>query len=499
MRVPFIERPPDITRKQMYRMFAHTKYPPTSFAANQHNEIEAIKARVLKATPVVDEQEMNLFVAWVKDNYRKLFPNLRKSRPVDIDIYLKNSNASPNVKRIIRDAHKALRDAGYSHYSNLTRNELYKFTKRKAFVKVENALYDSPLGRLHKAPRLIQGASPEFVALVGPMFMAIQAQIKKSWSSQNSVWFSSGANARNLADYITAPAGMSWFENDVSAYDASIGVELCELELFLAKKMGATPVVLQLMKANISTHGVTSTGVKYSCKGTRKSGDPYTSCFNSVLNGLMHLYAVCKTGVPIHDLQKHVRMLVQGDDNLMRHSPSIKPDWGVLLRLGFKCENIYRSGPEKAEFCSSRLYPVDDGYCFGPKLGRLLNKVLVFNNPPLNVAPESLARGVAIGLLQVATYVPLVQVFCERLLALTVGFAAHFLHIGEWQMKHSPQRMCVDTTRFTDDTYGLQKQLTRYATEHINGLEFGDCIDSPTLNMLFDKDTSAQQCIFVHG
>jgi len=435
---PTSDVPFDRVRPIQHSFFRYGGYRPSCFAPNTHNQIEALKMRVLKKTPVVDIELMTEFCTWVKVNYRHLFPQFRKRRSVPIDVYLKNSNASPSVKRNVMEAFTKLREQGIDENSNLTRNELYKYTLRKSFVKVENNLYSSPQCDLHdKAPRLIQGATPEFIALVGPAFMSIQAEIKRVWSRNHMVWFTSGASTKDTADYITKDRSWRIFENDVSAWDASMHELLGELEVWLAAKMGARPAVIQLMRANIDTHGVTNSGIRYSVKGTRKSGDPYTSCFNSVINGLMHLFCIFKGGVSIEDLCRVVKMLVQGDDNAMRHSPFINPDWSLIYRLGFRADNIYRKSELELEFCSSRLYPVDDGkdgYCFGPKIGKLLNKFLCFINPPLNVHPCSVARGVAMGLQLVATYVPLIANLVDRVLWLTRGHSVYYDRQQDWKM-----------------------------------------------------------------
>lgn len=496
IRLPSGQVAGDRTREQLYHMFRHNDYKPKSFAPNLQNEVEALKARVLRATPRVDAGEMRNFTTWVKRWYNRLFPGFRKQRPCGIDNYLDSSNASPAVKRTIKAAWDELTSNGVGHHSVLTPGMAYRLTKRKSFIKVENDLYHTNRGSLHKAPRLIQGAQPGYIAFVGPMFMTIQAEIKRVWSKKFKVWFTSGAHAKELADYITEPCNFKWFENDVSAYDASIGKELCELELFLARRMGATPIVLQLMRANIHTHGTTSHGIKYRCIGTRKSGDPFTSCYNSVLNGLMHLYVLSAGGNP-SVLDGKVKMLVQGDDNIMRHCSTLRPNWTVLLKLGFKCDNIYRRGPMDSEFCSSRLYPVEGGYCFGPKIGRLLNKLLAFNNPPLGVHPHSVAKGVALGLVAVATYVPFLTTIVVRILELTKTYTAYFERGKEWMMSYDAQR--ADKFRqleFVDSIYGTDTYLRSLIHEKLARIKFGDIINTPSLNMIFDRDTQGRRDIF---
>jgi len=282
-------------QQYQYSFFKYKQYIPTAYASSWHNEKASLCARALKETPEVNLEEMQTFILWVKANYKYLFPKLKKRRAVSMEVYLKNTKASPMVKAIILKTHERLVREGITENTQLSRNELYQFTKRKAFIKSENNLYDTPEGYVNKPPRLIQGAQPEFIALVGPAFMSIQAEVKKIWSNKFPIFFTSGANNFETVQHIDVPE-YKLFENDVSSYDASICKELCELEVWLAKKFGAKCAVLDLMRANINTHGVTNHGIKYSVKGTRKSGDPYTSLMNSILNGLMHAYCLSDGG-----------------------------------------------------------------------------------------------------------------------------------------------------------------------------------------------------------
>lgn len=490
--IPYMDDADDAIKTNMCALLQHACYPPTAFAPNRVNEIQALNARVLKETPVVDPIIMGAFVQWVKTNYRHLFPGLRKRRPVSLDTYLENSNASPSVKETIKRAREECDNEGIEYSNQIPQRDAFEWTSRKSFVKVENALYTSPMGETVKAPRLIQGADPRFIAYVGPCFQAIQSEIKKCWGKRWCVYFTSGATAKQTANYITDAGDWRWFENDVSAYDASINEELCKLEVWLAKKMGAPPLVLQLMEHNMMTHGYTSTGIKYSCVGTRKSGDPYTSCYNSVLNGLMHLFCISVSGVEPADLPKVVKMLVQGDDNLLRHAPHLEVNWDLLLHLGFKCESIYRTGPEEAEFCSSRLYPVEGGYCFGPKLGRYLNKLLNFVNPPINTHPLSVVHGIALGMSATATYIPILRSVQRKLLEWSDGHDPYYVTDEFWKLQYRSQRPDWPACHnFVDDVYGLSAELMEIIHYQIKHWQPGNNIDTPAMCLLFDRDTAA--------
>lgn len=480
----------------IYSLFPHRRYEPVAYGPSFRNELEAIKSRVLKQTPIVDPIVMRDFVLWTQRNYHKLFPGFRKRNPWSMEDYLKNSNASPAVKRTILTAHNQLNSLGQKDTTVLSPNELYKYTLRKAFVKVECNLYKTPQGVAEKAPRLIQGATPEFISLVGPTFSAIQKEICRVWGRKFSCFFTSGATTTSVSKYLLEPEGLKWFENDVGAFDASVGYDLGLLEVWLAEKMGARRAVLDLMRANLFTHGYTSFGIHYKVRGTRKSGDPYTSCFNSVLNGLMHLYCLSRNHSLDYVLPR-VRMVVQGDDNLMRYHPSLNPDWSLLLRLGFKCDNLNRSGPEDAEFCSSRFYPTGGSYTLGPKIGRVLNKIGWFINPPLFVHPMSVIRGVALGFNVLGDLIPLLGIFLRRILEKTSNHKSYIIKDGDWKM--SLRGGVSDESKYEYNMwywYGLNTSMLDACGSKLATADFGKDHTDIYFDLMFDEETLGPKLIF---
>jgi hypothetical protein len=477
-----------------FSLFKRVNYPTWSYHQSSHNENVALCMRALRPKVVPCAATLEHFCSWVKTNFRRLFPGFRKRRPAAIDIYLRNSNASPMVKRAIGEAHTRMSELGISDQSVLMPNTLYQYTKRKTFIKVENNLYSTPRGTKLKAPRLIQGAQAEFIALVGPAFMTIQAEVKRVWGCDNPIWFTSGAHARPLAEYITGYPGKI-FENDVAAFDASISVALCKLEVWLAQRMGAPRAVLDLMRANISTHGKTGRGLRYKCQGTRKSGDPYTSVFNSVINGCMHAYAL--NGGGGCDLAGF-RMLVQGDDNLMVYDPArYKPKWSLFRLLGFECENNNRVDFREVEFCSSRLYAVQGGYTFGPKIGRVIAKMAVFNNPPLNVHALSVVRGVAIGMSEYAKFVPFAAEAQQALLRASHGYQPWVPPVQDWQMRFDSALPTENTVLDDYFRYQIDSYDAELIRDRLNTLRPGDVIDDGIMELIFDYETSGPKNIYV--
>jgi len=477
------------TKVSQYSLFDLRRYTPYTYASNLQNESVALANRALKVTPLVEKPEMRNFVEWVKANVHKLLPGFRKHWPASFESYIRNSNASPSVKAACQRAKIKLNGMGVTENSDLSRTQLYKWTTRKAFIKMENNLYSTPLGNTWKPPRLIQGLPPEGIALMGPTFMTIQSEIKRVWGLQFPVCFTSGVSAINAACHVNIP-GWKVFENDVSSWDASMCADLGYLECWLANWMGAGRAVVDLMVANVKTHGWTTHGCKYSIRGTRKSGDPFTSCFNSLINGFLHLYCFVRGGASLGRVLKHVRMLVQGDDNLLVHHPTLKPRFDLLASLGFKADNIYRKHLLHAEFCSCRVFALKDGrVAFGPKLGRVLLKLLCFVEPPLYEHCFSVARGVALGFVGATSYVPGLRRIVVRILELTSGHKAYKPRSEDFKMKFDAGQGDYIVNLYHSDRVYAAAAMKSHFIPFWKQVNFGDVLDVPCHIPMFERDT----------
>lgn len=470
-------------------------YRPVAYAPNYNNECVAVKARVLALTPHVDLDVMNECIRWLMDNAHRIFRGFWRVKSVTFEKYLERSNASGSVKRQLRRTMQELREAGVDENTPLSPEQLHKWTRRKSFVKVENNVYRTPAGKKPKACRLIQGATPEFICLVGPWVMAYQGVIKKHWGKDNFICFTSGVSNLEAAHVIDVD-GWRILEDDVGAFDASVCTQLLSFEAWLMHMFGAPRAVLQLVRANIKTHGYTSKGIKYSRKGMRKSGDPYTSVGNSLLNGLLHLYIYHRlTGCTVYQARERVRMVVQGDDNLLRHVGG-KLDWRAwMAKLGFDAVAIYRDNIEDVEFCSNLLYKTRQGLVFSPKPGRVMAKLGYFINPPKKVTGPQLVRGTALGLYNACYHVLPLRVYLDRLLELTDGVVPHRVPIEDWKMRYvrcDLSQDCVTLERRYGWTNLCQEEFQRTVAR----MQLGQDILCPLFDLLCDRDTSGPKVMF---
>lgn len=366
---------------------------PLYYNSSSNNELQALNKRVLSRTIDPDIDVVKDFVSFAKKIVFRILPRkfIKRDTP---EQYLLISNASKSVKETLSKEFDLMKYEGCDGRA-YSRKAAKFYSRRKAFVKVENQLLQSDLGRSNKAPRLIQGAAARFICEVGPFFTSFQRYMKRVLSKDSSYFFTSGANNQDFGYFYDRFSNWNVLENDVSAWDSSLCTEICELEVWLAQRFGAPQSVVSLMQANVLTHGATTKGHRYFVPGTRKSGDPYTSCFNSLINILLHIYVYCKQrGKSYNQIKNDLAMMAMGDDNLLFHRGN-RVVWKPLFeQLGFETVSKYEHANFTSEFCSAVPVPGPLGTVFVPKIGRVLSKFGVFIDPPPHVPLEDILSGV---------------------------------------------------------------------------------------------------------
>jgi len=323
--------------------------------------------------------------------------------------------------------------------------------------------------------------------------------MKGKWSKDNFIYFTSGATNKTMGEFIEKNPDWKLFENDVSAWDASFSEYLCELEVWTAAQFGAPKAVLDLMKANIRTHGVTTNGWRYECRGTRKSGDPFTSCFNSLFNAMMHLFVFhIQTGVEIDYLKDFIRMMVMGDDNLMRHQGQIVNFYDDFLQLGFETECIYRDNLWETEFCSSIPIMSKQGLVFVPKPGKMISKFGYFVQPP-ETTPKELLYGNYCGMLFLS-FIPWFDSLLKGVLKHTGRVEPRKINfknrheLGEHKYKYVRVDWCPETNYFIQMRYGFDNYMfeqTSVALQQNN-------MQHVFVQAMFDRETDGLKSIYTH-
>lgn len=369
-------------------------HKPVVFSKSPEAERIAIEKRILaKPAHEITDEDIEPFNKWVSENFEVLFNRSGiKIEPMPFDTWLKGCNASPGQKQLYLDAKVRLEQSGVDITDAvLTDEQISKYSRNKAFVKREFLLLRTHNGIKQKAPRLIQGCEAEYMVLTGPWFAAFNGYLREIWHPENFLVYASGRSSFEVAtEFTKGIEGMNCGDTDQRAFDSNFQLPILKTENTIAQRHGAPKHVTQLHAAMANKRGRTGFGLSYCCCGGRSSGEGCTSCFNSMINILIHAYSfhqhvkLTNPTIQLSQLKRLCKFVACGDDNIFWHAGT-KIDWEAhMSKLGFDCAPNYRGSLHAMEFCSCRLTRVQGGYAFIPKAGRILSKLgfsISANNP----------------------------------------------------------------------------------------------------------------------
>jgi hypothetical protein len=471
-------------RSQARTVLQDHPFKPTHFFNNSHNELQAVRARVVCKTPKPSKEYLQFYRTTLLKNLHILFPGVTKVKSVSVSEYLRRSNASPEVKAMLLQTYLKLQKEGINENTPLSKELLSKWTYRKSFIKVENALYRSLCGLKHKAPRLISGAQPEFTILVGPWIMAVQDAIKRIWRPGFPIVFSSGLNGEQIGKWAKQNQKFGHIvEDDVGKFDASCDKHILKTEAMMFDKFGAPVAVSQLMHANVNTRGKTRFGIKYKVPGGRKSGDPYTSLGNSIINACTHLFSfMLEFKCTIQYAMQHMRMIVQGDDNVLFIRSKKFNLKKHMLKFGFDAYALHRDSLFRTSFCSARFLPVKDGVILSPKPGRVLAKLGTFVNAAQR-DPKTMLEESVIGVNYNLGHIPGVTEYLKSTYKLDMGKPRP--KANDWEIFLTKVHQPTAETKFwLEDTYKYWPKWIDLKDAH--------------MERIFELDTDGPKLFFHH-
>jgi hypothetical protein len=288
----------------------------------------------------------------------------------------------------------------------------------KAFLKIEKLNKSGPFD-----PRLIQGTDLSYQVLTGPNVYAVSKHVSKYWMNiELPVNYAAGFSAEELGEWFGKCNELGFnfsLEIDVSRFDAAIGVEALEFEFDVYRRLRMDAETLTCLRAQYKTTGWTKDGIRYWCKGTRKSGTNNTAIGNSLINAAV-VIALCN----YVNIGLMYRSLVMGDDMILM---TTKENLIKLLNivnmfyegLGFSIKINSSLNGRQAEFCNGLFWPSGGKYYFGPKPGRLLGKTFYMLKNTIGRDPVGLVKGICLSLEYVCSYVPILRELIQHLLNLT--------------------------------------------------------------------------------
>jgi hypothetical protein len=368
-----------------------------------------------------------------------------------------------------------------------------QFAKRGGFLKPELLSKSSVLGDCEFTPRLIQSGSRHHNVVTGPFAHAFSKRLAEVWSTESEYGpvYTSGFTAddigRCVKRYNDKHPEATILEGDFDKWDSTLHERILKLEAWVFAYSGATKKVRAAMRSAISTYGRDKFGNVFSVDGTRHSGDQYTSCGNSFLQGAAITYGCAKIDslrIDIHGnapllsprtiWEKHELLFpVLGDDNFIMGNSKFLTDAplkSIMLTLGlelspkeFTYEKYGKFAVHHATFCSSRFYPLADTFVLGPCIGRVLSKSGYYVNIPVKINPISIVRGDALGRLSDCHFIPFLNKYWSTIIKLTKGQKAVLTDDMKKQMQHKPRPSALfdaddSTYEMIEQVYGLTKQ-----------------------------------------
>lgn len=279
------------------------------------------------------------------------------------------------------------------------------------FVKLEAYLGK---GVENFKPRIIQGRQLAYQNIVGPFFYSVSKWLGSALSRANgNLIYDAGLDALELGSIAQEMFARKKyvFEIDVTNWDGSLCPEWLKFEVWFVENVlpELPPRWRELRKHWCTVQGCGKEGVCYKTKHGRRSGDMWTSCFNSLIN-LMILYFIF--GLDLLAVAK-------GDDNFFGTNKEITESEIVAIydSLGMKAKVKKIDHISNLGYCSGTFWPVPDGWKWGVKPFRIISKLgLNLHRHPEKIHAR-LLYGTALSMLPIAAHVPFVGVLLESIVS----------------------------------------------------------------------------------
>ncbi len=440
------------------------------------SSVAALKTRQLKPQPVHSiEFDPEYFGNFYKYSIKYFDHFIKQRQTFSQKLYSTWNLNFPKHQRLIHN--KAV--------MNFIAGPYQSCNKRGLFPKIEANIKSDTLGVEKIDPRAIQSNDPIHNVHVAPSIHTVSDILSSDWSikEKRGIVYTSKVSAQCLGTYfdraIKEPSKIV-IEGDYSRFDSSVHAGLLRLENQYYSMMGVPQTVLDSLENSITTEGYDKYSNAYKVLGTRHSGDPNTSCGNTLLQGLMSTYAFATTvnkenpPSPQDTWDKlEINGMLLGDDSLfiVADTTNVKQYVLNLRKLGVDLEPIVHRDLDaiyKPTFCSSRFYPVqnrDTGEIttvLAPPIGRVLTKAGYYVNIPKTMKPLEILRGDALSRYQNIHCIPFLKEYWETIIKLTENEKAKVTNkmINENRHKNNlTDRFgpCAETWEMLFYVYGLTR------------------------------------------
>lgn len=298
--------------------------------------------------------------------------------------------------------------------SQLGHYEVTSYTK--AFVKREWNLFKRESKR---DPRCISGKGEDYLAATAPQYYHMMKKLcAEFWSDEASILtsqrkfiYTGGLTPDQIGEIVShyEKAGYHFYEGDYSRYDGHNEFEALDAEF---KWYNITDELRVQLRKQLLTGGGTQSGIRFKHRGKVASGVINTS-FGNTIRGFMMVAGWCK----MNNITDYVVMQL-GDDNVLMFREPIDHqslvDW--CTNCGHKLEMVHRPDVDLLEYCSGRFWNTGGTRVLGPKIGRVLSRTFIANDPNMKYDQlGSYVQQVALGM-RYYTWIPVLGHFLWKLM-----------------------------------------------------------------------------------
>lgn len=313
-------------------------------------------------------------------------------------------------------------------------------------------------------PRIIQGRTLEYQNIVGPFFYSVSKWLGTVFNQSNChLIYDAGIDARQLGDIaVTMFSKFKYvYEIDVSNWDGSLAPGWLIFEIwFIENCLPCLPPRWREIKRHwrdVSGSGKFGTG--YKTKHGRRSGDMWTSCFNSLINLMILFYL----------FGFDVLAVAKGDDNFYGTNSDIatKRIIEIYATFGMKAKVKRISHISKLGYCSGKFYPLPDGgWKWGLKPFRIISKLGLNLHRHPRIHHMRLLYGTALSMLPIGNHVPVLGCLLRAIVRIGVERDLNPIIDHEpWKTTSTDiDDCCPSAYDFFSDEYG-------FSLEDIDSLE----------------------------
>lgn len=418
-----------LQRRRYYRV--HT--PPVEWGVELGvpdtctcNEHSALCSRLLRAVPIPHGRWDRYFRQEMKVLARKCW---RNGGPVEAFSF--ERVVSGYAGRLRGRYERALHELGVCGVLSRRHARISAFVKGEKFPYEEGAWM---------CPRLIEARTPEYNLGLGRFIKPLEERVYRIVGTRDqhvepSRLLAKGLTARDRAALIRRKWGQfarpAVLMLDFSRFDMHVSVGQLRASHGFYLKLLNDPEFQRLLEFRLENRGVTSTGIRFKCRGRRMTGDMDTALGNSLI-ALAMLRAACKRmRLGRWDL------LVDGDDCLLfleqEHVERVRE--GVVeacLGMGheLKAEGVARKLAE-IKFCQCHVLELSSGWTMVRDPRKVVLNLAASHKHYGTPGGLRVLKSIAMCELACSSGVPIVQEYCVKLIEALEGVRPSRLDVTE--------------------------------------------------------------------